>query len=67
MCTGVKFGRSQVTKMEVYENGGFQTRSRNFEVKNLSFHEFEMVTMNTMQPNNIHSKTRTIGLMALKF
>ena len=38
--------------MEVYENGGFQTRSRNFEVKNLSFREFEMVTMNTMQPNN---------------
>lgn len=46
MCTGVKFGRSQVTKMEVYENGGFQTRSRNFEVENLSFHDFEMVTMN---------------------
>ena len=44
MCTGVKFGRSQVTKMEVYQNGGFQTRSRNFEVQNLSFHE--MVTMN---------------------
>ena len=32
--------------MEVYENGGFQTRSRNFEVENLSFHDFEMVTMN---------------------
>lgn len=32
--------------MEVYENGGFQTRSRNFEVENLSFHDSEMVTMN---------------------
>lgn len=32
--------------MEVYENGGFQTRSRNFEVENLSFHDFEMITMN---------------------
>ena len=58
--------------MEVYENGGFQTRSRNFEVENLSFHDFEMVTMNmfflvAMQPNSMHSKARTIGLMALKF
>ena len=32
--------------MEVYENGGFQTRSRNFEVENLNFYDFEMVTMN---------------------
>ena len=40
--------------MEVYENenGGFQTRSRNFEVENLSFHDFEMVTMNMIFGSN---------------